>query len=713
MKFRWKLLILLLSISIIPVVSLRIFGIHYVHLMRDALVAAVQANRVDEARHQLQLVINGYSKDIRTIRQQVEMALFYQMFELKRILQKELLQSGQNIPSQMSDPFYPSVNKSIGSHFNAPVATGNDAGEITLEDKSPCFSVPPSMDTEYAKLEIARLKAMAPIYQAVSQYLGDLVLRQYFGLENGLFSVYPCYPKTPLSANATRQAWYTSVLKDKATAWSRPYLDPISGRMVMAVSVPVEREDESIVGVTSMLVSLNSLMEQGSLISGLPEGTRSYLYTLALNPSTRIVGAKIFASARYPQMISDDSAIIKEDQWLLSSDATEFEAMLDDIAKQQRRIREMPFNGRLSFWAYGPLLHQGTGFVFIVPRDAILPVTHPVLKSIQNRVSKVEDYTVGFLIFLVLAVALLALTFSRTITRPLEKLSQAAQKLAQGDFDTRVSVKSRDELGNMGHIFNRVGPQLKEHYRMQRSMEVAMEIQQNLLPAIPPVLSGLEIYGMTLFSDETGGDYFDYLCIDDRGQSKLCVAVGDVSGHGIPSALLMASVRAFLRMRSALGGALGDIVADVNRQFSVDVGESGQFMTFFLARVDRSKNYLEWVRAGHDPAILYDLTTDSFQKLNEGKGLPLGVSEKAAYKESFCKISLGQIIYIGTDGIWEARDAEGNIFGKERLEQVIRKYNAETAQTIVLSILDAVKDFCGTADQEDDLTLVVIKVKER
>jgi sigma-B regulation protein RsbU (phosphoserine phosphatase) len=386
--------------------------------------------------------------------------------------------------------------------------------------------------------------------------------------------------------------------------------------------------------------------------------------------------------------------------------------MLEDIARQMNGIREMPFQGRMSYWAYGPLLHQGTGFAFIVARDEVLAVNHPVLKSIQSRVSMVEHYTAVFLIILVLVGAVLALKFSRTITLPLEMLSRAAQKLAKGDFDSRVSIKSKDELGDVGRVFNRIGPELKEHYRMRRSLEVAMEIQQNLLPEAPPTLAGLEIYGMTLFSDETGGDYFDYLCLDEHGQPKLCVAVGDVSGHGIPSALLMATVRAFLRMRATMGGALGDIVSDVNREFSKDVGDSGQFMTFFLARIDRYKNRIEWVRAGHDPAILYDPDTDSFESLNGGKGPALGVSEQTAYIESSCEIRPGQIIYIGTDGIWEARDAEGNIFGKERLEQLIRKYSAAPAQAIVLSILDAVRDFCGTADQEDDLTVTVIKVKE-
>jgi sigma-B regulation protein RsbU (phosphoserine phosphatase) len=135
-------------------------------------------------------------------------------------------------------------------------------------------------------------------------------------------------------------------------------------------------------------------------------------------------------------------------------------------------------------------------------------------------------------------------------------------------------------------------------------------------------------------------------------------------------------------------------------------------MTFFLARIDRHKKRIEWVRAGHEPAILYDPGADSFKNLNGGKGLALGVSEQSAYMGSSCEIRPGQIIYIGTDGIWEARNAEGNIFGKERVERLIRKHSAESAQTIVLSILDAVRDFCGIADQEDDLTVTVIKVNE-
>ncbi len=188
--------------------------------------------------------------------------------------------------------------------------------------------------------------------------------------------------------------------------------------------------------------------------------------------------------------------------------------------------------------------------------------------------------------------------------------------------------------------------------------------------------------------------------------------VGDVVGHGNPSALLMATARGFLRLRATMPGTLGDIITDVNREFVKDVEDSAQFMTLFLARIDRGENRVNWVRAGHDPAILYDPDTDSFSSLDDGKGMPLGISKDAVYTASSCDIKPGQIIFLGTDGIWEARNAEGELFGKERLQQVIHTNSRESARTIVLSVLDAVEEFRGTGAQEDDITAVVIKVRQ-
>jgi sigma-B regulation protein RsbU (phosphoserine phosphatase) len=335
-----------------------------------------------------------------------------------------------------------------------------------------------------------------------------------------------------------------------------------------------------------------------------------------------------------------------------------------------------------------------------------------MLETIHDRVSDIETMSAGFLIFLISVTGVLALLFSRTVTRPLDALAQAAQKLAAGEFKTRVNIRARDEFGDMGRIFNSVGPRLEAHYKMRQALDVANEIQQHLLPELPPQFPGLEIDGTTLYSDETGGDYFDYLCVKEQDREKLCVVVGDVAGHGIPAALLMATARGFLRLRASMPGNLSEAVADVNGAFIKDVERSGRFMTLFWAQIDRSRNRMDWVSAGHDPAILFDPKTDSLQNLH-GKGMPLGVAEDAVYEEFSCNIKSGQIIFFGTDGIRETRNEKGEMFGKDRLQEIIRRSAKESAQTIKHAILDAVAEFRGNTKQEDDLTLVIIKVTEQ
>ncbi len=332
-----------------------------------------------------------------------------------------------------------------------------------------------------------------------------------------------------------------------------------------------------------------------------------------------------------------------------------------------------------------------------------------IRQAIETRVRAVERLTAGFLVLLVALNAVLAVMFSRSITRPLELLTAASKKLADGNFKARVAIRSRDEFGDLGRVFNQVGPQLDTHVKLQQAMEVAMQIQYNLLPQSAPDLPGLAVSGMAVYSEETGGDYFDYLCVGEGGRQQLCVAVGDVSDHGLPSALLMATARGLLRQRVSMPGSLGDIVTDINRRFTEDVARSGRFMTLFLARVDRGENRIEWVRAGHEPALLYDPATDTFVNL-KGKGLPLGIDAEIAYGESSTAVMDGQILFIGTDGIWETRNETDELFGKERLKNVIRQHAGQTARDILLAVYDSVEEFRGDLKPEDDLTIVVVKL---
>ena len=251
-----------------------------------------------------------------------------------------------------------------------------------------------------------------------------------------------------------------------------------------------------------------------------------------------------------------------------------------------------------------------------------------------------------------------------------------------------------------------------EHDKIKQSLDLAREIQQNLLPHKNPQLERLDIAGRSIYCDETGGDYYDFIIRDTAENGHLAIAIGDVSGHGISSALLMATVRSSLRQRLSQSGGADDIVSDVNRQLAHDVEDSGQFMTLFYLMIDPTKKQLQWVRAGHDPAIFYDPGTDTFEELG-GSGVALGVMEDSIFK-AYTKTALrkGQIIFLSTDGIWESRNQKREMFGKEPIYDIIRKNSTSSANEILNATLESLKRFQEGTKIEDDITLVVIKIKD-
>jgi serine phosphatase RsbU (regulator of sigma subunit) len=249
-----------------------------------------------------------------------------------------------------------------------------------------------------------------------------------------------------------------------------------------------------------------------------------------------------------------------------------------------------------------------------------------------------------------------------------------------------------------------------EHQRVRQSLSLAMEVQQNLLPKANPKIAGLDIAGKSIYCDETGGDYYDFLEVGNFREGKIGVVVGDVSDHGIPSALLMATARALIRQRCSAFGRIDRVISDVNRQLAADVKDSGRFMTLFYAEIERPQRNIRWVNAGHEPATIYDPAADTFSDLNGGNNLALGVFEDTEFKEAHREVSPGQIIVIATDGIWEARNPQGEMFSRDRIQKIIRGNASASADEIQNSILESLRHFQKEAKLEDDITLVVIKI---
>jgi len=243
----------------------------------------------------------------------------------------------------------------------------------------------------------------------------------------------------------------------------------------------------------------------------------------------------------------------------------------------------------------------------------------------------------------------------------------------------------------------------------KKALALAGNVQRSLIPQAAPKIEGLDVAGRSVSCDEVGGDYFDFLSGPEYSTEKLQVVIGDVSGHGVDAALLMTSARAFIRTRAAQPGRLSQVVSQMNRDLALDMGDSGHFMTLFFIEIDPRHGTAHWVRAGHEPALMYKPEEDRFEDL-VGLGLPLGVDKSFGYIDYEIEdLSAGTIIALGTDGIWEASDAGGHAFGKERFRQIVRASAKENSAAILQNVFDEVNHFSKGLPPHDDITLVVIK----
>ncbi|MEQ9448491.1 MAG: SpoIIE family protein phosphatase, partial [Rhodospirillaceae bacterium] len=298
---------------------------------------------------------------------------------------------------------------------------------------------------------------------------------------------------------------------------------------------------------------------------------------------------------------------------------------------------------------------------------------------------------------------------ARSVTGPLRALAATATGLAGGNLEARARVKSSDEVGQLARAFNAMIPQLRSHISTKESLALACEVQQKLLPKSPPQIPNIEIAGRCAYSEDVGGDYYDFIQFPmTSGGQRVGIVVGDVVGHGVVAALTMTAVRALLRSHASDGSDLSAVMNAVNRHVAADAS-GGRFITLVYLVIDSNPRRIRWISAGHGPTLLYDVKNDTFDELPI-EDIPLGIRPNWAFRECGREgWPEPAVLVMGTDGIWETRDASGATFGKPRLKQLIRAYAHLSAEDICDKVVEQLRAFAGDEPQRDDITLVVVK----
>jgi sigma-B regulation protein RsbU (phosphoserine phosphatase) len=332
--------------------------------------------------------------------------------------------------------------------------------------------------------------------------------------------------------------------------------------------------------------------------------------------------------------------------------------------------------------------------------------------------------------FLVVGIVGFAIGFSltRTITGAVHSLYEGTQRVMRGDFSHLIKVSGRDQLADLSSSFNTMTENLqrllavaKEKERLQAEIEIAREVQEQLYPKTAPVMKTLNIIGMCQPARMVSGDYYDYQAV---AGNQLAIAIGDVAGKGISAALLMASIQSALRMElraslervaelaapshAQVNGfrlSTAQMVSDLNQQLYATTSPE-KYATFCLALYDEASGVVTYTNAGHLPPVL--IRNGSAISLDVN-GTVVGAFPFSKYDESKVQLESGDLLVCYTDGITEPENEYGEMFGEERLIELVSKHAEQEDTRIIETVMEAVRQWTNSPELTDDMTVVLAR----
>jgi serine phosphatase RsbU (regulator of sigma subunit) len=304
----------------------------------------------------------------------------------------------------------------------------------------------------------------------------------------------------------------------------------------------------------------------------------------------------------------------------------------------------------------------------------------------------------------------LGFSLNRSITTAVAALRRGAERLGEGDLDARIELHTRDELSTLAGSFNRMASEVKRlvrevarRERIEREIQIARQIQVNMLPAELPHVEGYEIAGESYPAQEVAGDYYDAVLLEGGG---MALVVADVSGKGVAAAMLMSNLHASLSVLLHEGHPLHRVAERLNVLIHRN-SPSDMFVTFFVAVLDPQTGSVEYVNSGHDPPVV--VKQDRAVELG-ATGLILGFMPDASYRAATVALESGDCLVMYSDGITEALSAAEEDFGRDRLVDTLVSLRGDGADEIVRSVIQRVRDHVGPERApRDDLTLLLVK----
>jgi sigma-B regulation protein RsbU (phosphoserine phosphatase) len=331
---------------------------------------------------------------------------------------------------------------------------------------------------------------------------------------------------------------------------------------------------------------------------------------------------------------------------------------------------------------------------------------------IRNEIANIKRL-IMFIFLGYLGISIIgAVILSLVIIRPIKKISHGATVIGQGDFSYRIEVNSSDELGQLAAEFNQMTEMIRDSKEkeietriMNEQLEIARDIQEGLNPMGYYNKNGIQIKGSTKAAKGVGGDYFDYIDIDD---DRVCALISDVSGKGVPASLVMVMIRTvFTSYVSRKDIDCASVVKAINDSLSADFAID-KFATLFFMIYNRATEELSFSNAGHGPLFCYRAAENACTRTSLD-GVPIGIMEEVDYKQAKVKFHPGDMVILYTDGITEMRNAHKEEYGLHRVHKLLMENHHLSAADFLELLINDVELFRGETPPHDDTTAMVFK----
>lgn len=333
------------------------------------------------------------------------------------------------------------------------------------------------------------------------------------------------------------------------------------------------------------------------------------------------------------------------------------------------------------------------------------------LRALRNKVILISSFLI--VLFLIISVILVTLA-----VRPIEYLSERARAIGEGNLTTRIKIKQKDELGQLASTLDLMTQKIKQSQeqlirkeKLEKEMEIARDIQHMLIPQEFPALPGFSIGAFFKPAELIGGDYYDLFEI---GRGRFGCVIADVSGKSISGAIIMALVRTMLRAEAMEEESPREVLARVNDLIKPDLKPRMYVTTLYLV-LEPKQRTVRFASAGHQRPIFFSDSAGKAELLR-GKGMALGISDDKFFRrvieEQEVTLNLGDGLFIYSDGISEAFNPNREEYGEERILKTLEANLSRRAEDIISAIYQDLRNFSGSMDQSDDITMLTFKVEE-